>query len=95
MSGSSIHLYIKLPGGSDGKESACNSGDLGSIHGSGKSSGEKNGQPFQYSCLENSMNRGAWWATVRGVAKSRAWLATNTHTQTQIHTPLQLLTFIF
>ena len=51
-------------GGSDGKEPACNAGDLGSIPRSGRSPGEGNGKPFQYSCLENSMNQGAWWATV-------------------------------
>ena len=59
-----------FPGGSDGKESACNAGDLGSIHGSGRSPGEGNGNPFQYSCLGNPIDRGAWWATVHGVAKS-------------------------
>ena len=53
------------------KESACNVGDLGSIPGSGRSPGEGNGNPLQYSCLENSMDGGAWWATVHGVAKSR------------------------
>ena len=59
-----------FPGGSDGKESACNAGDLGSIPGSGRSPGEGHGNPPQYSCLENPMDRGAWWATVRRVAKS-------------------------
>ena len=59
-----------FPGGSDGKESACNRGDLGLIPGSGRSPGKGNGYPLQYSCLENSMDRGAWWATVHGVAKS-------------------------
>ena len=53
----------KIPGGSDGKESACNEGDLGSLPGSRRSSGERNGYPPQYSCLENSMDRGAWQAT--------------------------------
>ena len=48
-----------FPGGSDGKESACNSGDLGLISGLGRSPGEGNGYPLQYSCLENSMDRGA------------------------------------
>ena len=57
-----------FPSGSDGKESDCNAGDLGSISGSGRSSGEGNGNPFQYSCLENPMDRGAWWAIVHGVA---------------------------
>ena len=59
-----------FPGGSDGKESACNAGDLGLILGSGRSPGEGNGDPLQYSYMENSMDRGAKWATVHGVAKS-------------------------
>ena len=60
-----------FPGGSDGKESACSTGDLGSIPGAGRFPGEKHGKPFQYSHLENSMDRGGWQATVPGVAKSR------------------------
>ena len=60
-----------FPGRSDGKEFSCNPGDLGSILGVGRSPGEGNGYPLQYSCLENSMDRGAWWATVDGVAKNR------------------------
>ena len=63
-----------LLGGSDGKESACNAGGargLSAIPGSGRSLGEGNGNPLQYSCLENSMDRGAWWATVHEVSKSR------------------------
>ena len=63
-------LYKIKAGGSDGKESACNAGDQGSVPGSGRSPGEGNGNPLQYSCLENSMDRGAWQATVHGVAKS-------------------------
>ena len=59
-----------FPGGSDCKESACNAGDLGLINGSGRFPGAGNGNPLQYSCLENSMDRGAWWATVHVVAKS-------------------------
>ena len=59
-----------FPGGSDGKASVYNAGDLGSIPGSGRSSGEGNGNPLQYYCLENPMDRGAWQATVHGVAKS-------------------------
>ena len=59
-----------FPDGSDGKESACNVGDLGSIPGSGQSPGEGNGNPLQYSCLESSMDRGTWWATIHGIAKS-------------------------
>ena len=58
-----------FPGGSDGKESACNAGHLGSIPGSGRSPGEGYGNPLQYSCLENPTDRGAWWATAHGVAK--------------------------
>ena len=64
-----------FPGGSDSKASAHNSGDPGSIPGLGRSPGEGNGNPLQYSCLENSMDGGAWWATVHGVAKSQAQLS--------------------
>ena len=59
-----------FPDGSDGKESTSNVGDLGSIPGSARSPGVGSGNPLQYSCLENSMDRRAWWATVHGVAKS-------------------------
>ena len=59
-----------LPCSSHGKESACNSGDQGWIPGLGRSSGEGYGNPLQYSCLENPMDRGDWQATVHGVAKS-------------------------
>ena len=55
-----------IPGDSEGKQSACHAGDPGSIPGSGRSSVERNGNPFQYSCLESLMDRGAWWATVHG-----------------------------
>ena len=58
-----------------GKESACNAGDPGSIPGLGRSAGEGNGYPLQYSGLENSMDRGAWQVTVHGVAKSRTQLS--------------------
>ena len=58
-----------FPDGSDGKESAYNAGDPSLIPGSGRSPGEGNGNPLQYSCLENSMDRGAWWATVHEVAE--------------------------
>ena len=58
-----------FPGGSDGKESACNTGDLGLIPGLGRSPGEGNGNPLQYSCLVSSMDRGAWWATVDGITE--------------------------
>ena len=60
---------ICFPGGSDGKASAYNARDPGSIPGSGRSPGERNGNPLQYSCLENPMDRGAWWATVHVVTK--------------------------
>ena len=66
---------MDFTGSSDGKESACNAGDPGSILGSGKSPGEGNGNPLQYSYLESSMDRGAWRSTVHGVAKSRAQLS--------------------
>ena len=60
-----------FPGGSDGKESTCNEWNVGSIPGSGRSLGERNGNPLQHSCLENPMDGGAWRAIVHGVAKSR------------------------
>ena len=63
------------PGGSDGKESIWNTGDLGSILGLGRSPGGGHGNPLQYSYLENPIDRGAWGATVHGVAKSRARLS--------------------
>ena len=66
---------LGFPDSSDGKASAYNAGDLDSIPGSGRSPGERNGNPLQYSCLENPMGRGAWGATVRGVTKSRTWLS--------------------
>ena len=69
-----LKKYNKL-GGSDSKESACNAEDLGSISGSGEDPLEEgHGNPLQYSCLENPMDRGAWRATVHGVAKSRTQL---------------------
>ena len=74
-------MYIQdFPGGSDGKASAYNVGDLGSIPGSGRSPGEGNDNPLQYSCLKNPMDRGAWWATVHGVAKSQTQLSNFTFT---------------
>ena len=62
------------PGGSDGKESACSAGDLGSVSGSGRFPGEGHGNPLQYCRLENPMDRGAWRATVQGVAESQTRL---------------------
>ena len=63
-----------FPGASDSKETACNAGDMGSIPGLRRFPGEGNGNPLQYSCLVNSMDRGAWWATVHGFAKSQTQL---------------------
>ena len=68
-------MYEGFPGGSEVKASACNAGDLGSIPGSGQSPGEGNGNALQSSCLEDSMDRGAWQATVHGVAKSQTRLS--------------------
>ena len=62
-----MHVHFSV--GSGGKESACNAGDSGSTPGLGRSPGEDNGNPLQYSCLDNSIDRGAWQATVHGVAK--------------------------
>jgi len=66
---------LLLPGGSDGKESAYNAEDLGSVPRLGSSPGQGNGNPLQYSCLENPMDRGAWQATVHGVTKSQTQLS--------------------
>ena len=82
------HNGLGFPGGSDGKESAHNAGDLGLISGSGRFPGEGNGNPLQYSCLENSVDRGAWRATVHGVTKSQTRLS-NLHTHTNTHTHTQ------
>ena len=65
----SLLNLLGFPGGSGGKVSACSAGDPGSIPGSGRSPGEGNGYPLQYSYLENLMDGGAWWATVHGVAR--------------------------
>ena len=64
-----------FPGGSDGQEFACNTGDQGLVSGLGRSSREGNGNPLQYSCLENSKDRGAWRAMVHGVTKIQAQLS--------------------
>ena len=71
------------PGGLDGKASVYNAGDLGLIPGLGRSPGEGNGNPLQYYCLENPMDRGAWQAAVRGVAKSQTRLSDFTFTFAQ------------
>ena len=70
-----LHKLCIPTGGSEVKASACNAGDLDSIPGLGRSPGEGNGNPLQYSCLENPMDWGAWWATVHWVAKSRTRLS--------------------
>ena len=67
--------YLSIKYGSDSKESACNVGDLCSIPGLERSPGKENGNALQYSCLERSMDRGTWWATVRGVTKSPTQLS--------------------
>ena len=64
-----FYLMMGFPGGSEVKVSAFNAGDLGLIPGSGRFPGNGNGNPFQYSCLENSMDRGTWQTTAHGVAK--------------------------
>ena len=69
-----------FPGGSDGKESVCSVGDPGSFPGLGRSLGEGNGYLLQYSCLENPMDRGAWWATVHELQRVGQDWATNTFT---------------
>ena len=68
-----VYYYSKLdfPGGSDGREFLQNAGDLSSIPGPGRSPGERNGYLLQYSCLDNPIDRRAWWATVPGVTKKR------------------------
>ena len=70
-----IILFESFSGGSEGKESACNTGEPGLISGLGKEAGEGNGNPLQYSCLESPMDGGAWWAAVHAVAKSQTRLS--------------------
>ena len=76
-----LSRLLGFPGGSDSKESACNVGDPDSIPRSGRSPGE-DGNPLQYSCLENHLDRGEWWATLHGVAKS--WTQLNTHKPSRV-----------
>ena len=71
----STPVSLGLSGGLDAKDSACNSGDLGSIPELGRPPGEGHDNPLQHSCLENPMDRGAWQATVHGVTKSWTWLS--------------------
>ena len=70
--------WVGFPGSSDGKESACSAGKWASVPGLGRSPGEGNGYPLQYSCFENSMDRGAWWAVVQGSKRVRHDWATDT-----------------
>ena len=96
LSALNMYLLNDFPDGTVAKSPPANAGVSGdtreavSIPGSGRSSGVGNGNPRQYSCPENSMDRGAWWATVYGVAKSQTWLSdrvcTHTHTHTHKHT---------
>ena len=72
---SDLFVSRDFPGGSDSKASAYNVGDPGSIPGSGRSPGEGNGNPLQYSCLENPTDGGTWWATVHGVAQCQTQLS--------------------
>ena len=70
-----FNMLLGFPCSSDGKEAACSAGNPGLIPGLGRSPEEGNGNSLQYPCLENLMDRGAWWAAVHGVAKSRARLS--------------------
>ena len=70
-----LNCKATFPDGSDGKDSACSAGDLSSTLGSGRPPGEGNGYPFHYSCIENSMDPGAWRATIHGVTKSQIRLS--------------------
>ena len=85
-----------FPGGTAIKNPPANAGDVaevGLIPGLGRSPGGGNGNPLQYSCLENPMDRGAWWATVHGVTKS--WIQLNTHTHTHKYTGLMVIPLYF
>ena len=86
-----------FPGGSEVKASASNVRDVGSVPGSGRSPGEGNGNPLQYSCLENPMDGEAWWDTVHGVAKSRTRLSDFTHllTEKDLLVKNKLFTIVF
>ena len=70
-----LNFILGFPGGSDGTESTCLAGHQGSIPGLGRFPGVGHGSPLQYSCLENPMDQGAWWATIHGVTKNRTQLS--------------------
>ena len=76
---------LGFPGGPDGNTSACNAGELGLIPRLGRSPGEGKSNPLQYSCLENSIDSRAWWATVHGVAKN--WTQLSTHARSALAWP--------
>ena len=87
-------IPLGFPGGSDGKASAYNVEDPGSIPGLGRSSGEGNGAPLQYFCLENPMHGGAWWATIYGISKSRTRLRNFTSPHLTMPLPFTLLFWV-
>ena len=76
-----------LPGGSDGKESACDAGDVGLTPGSGRDPREENDCPCQYSCLENPIERGAWWATVHAELYKKGVNDQDNHGGMYAHSP--------
>ena len=80
-----IQAHLLCTFGSDGKESSSNVGDMGSIPGLERSPGEEHGYSLQYFCLENSIDRGAWWATVHGVIKSQTQLSMHASKQIEEH----------
>ena len=100
LSGCCTYIYgwdypvMGFPSSSAGKESACNGEDLDLILGLGRSPGEGNGYPLQYSCLENFMDRGAWKSIVHGVAKDQTWVRDIHFTYPVIFLNLFLLVFV-
>ena len=84
------HVMQGLPWQLGGEESTCNAGNAGLVSGSGRSPGEENGNPLQYSCLGNPMERGAWWATVLGLQESDTTLQLNHHHQSNANTSFGL-----
>ena len=82
-----INLEYNTTGLPSGKEAPCNAGDIGSIPGSGRSPGAGRGNPLQYSCLGNPMDRGAWWATIHGIPRVGCNLATKQQLYIDTHIP--------